>query len=391
MKNLKNVKWLQRGLASSLVMGLAATGPAYAQDNGKWELRVTPEQAEQARAAGEADAADSGGPYALPTAKKIGIIILSAQSSATYRILNPVQELAARFGYEFIVCDPNFDAQKVAQCATSMVAQNADAVFSISTSPGPMGSALAEAGEKGVQWFGTLSGTEESPYIIPYGNPGVATAQLSAEWLFAEAAKRKGADAKLQFVLYTAPTVGLANLIEEQEVLAAAEQNPNIEIVNNHNLDLANIVQDTLSTTMQSIQQYPDLAGFWTVCDLCIPLIAQAVGGTGLSDEERPIIAGDFTTPQSVALLRDGKVDMLMDLPFEASVYVAFDQLLAFWSHEKPINKSYDVFATGYGLPFMEPYLLTKDNIGESGPIPVLGSDYKSYFDAKWAVEYGLE
>lgn len=391
MKSSNGSIWTRLLAASSLTLGLASAGAVFAQDTGEWKLQVTPEQSAQASAAGEADAADSGGPYALPTGKKIGVIVLSAQSSSTYRILNPVQDLAKRFGYEVMVCDPNFDAQKVAQCATSMVAQNADAVFSISQSPGPMGSALADAAAQGVQWFGTLSGTEESPSIIPYGSPGVATAQLSADWLFTEAAKRKGADAKLKFVLYTAPTVGLANLIEEQEVLKAAAQNPNIEIVNNHNLDLANIVQDTLTTTTQSVQQHPDLAGFWTVCDLCIPLISQAVSSTGLSDAERPIIAGDFTTPQSVALLREGKVDMLMDVPFEASVYVAFDQLLAYWSHERPIDKSYDVFAKGYGIPFMEPYLLTKDNIGASGPIPVLGSDYQSYFDAKWKVEYGLQ
>jgi ABC-type sugar transport system substrate-binding protein len=376
-------------LAATAVAALMASGVA-AQETQVWELKATDAQKKEAADAGTADGQKSKGPFKLPEAKKIGVILLSEQSASSNRILVPVQKLADLLKYEVITCDPNFDAQKVTQCATSMVAQNASAIFTISTSPGPMGSALQDADAAGIPVFGTVSGVQPTPLIIPYGSPGVATAQLSAKWLFDTAAARKGKDAKLKFMILTAPTVGLANLIEEQEVIKAAAATPNVEIVIKHDLDLANIVQDTISMSRQSVQQHPDLAGIWTVCDLCIPLISQAIDTEGLEGDKRPIIAGDYTTGQTIDLIRKGKVDGVMDLPLEASVWVAFDQLLGFWSHERPIDKSYDVFSTGYSLKFMEPYIITKDNVGEAGAIPVIGPDHESYFRAKWKVEYGL-
>lgn len=379
----------QSALAATICLTPVFAAGALAQENQVWQLQATDAQKKEAADAGAADGAKSKGPFELPTGKKIGVILLSGQSASSNRILVPVQKIAELLKYEVVTCDPNFDAQKVTQCATSMVAQNVSAIFTISTSPGPMGSALKDAADAGIPVFGTVSGVQPTPLIIAYGSPGVATAQLSAKWLFDKAEANKGKDAKLKFMLLTAPTVGLANLIEEQEVIKAAKANPNVEIVIKHDLDLANIVQDTIAMTRQSVQQHPDLAGIWTVCDLCIPLISQALDTEGLEGDKRPIVAGDYTTAQTIELIRGGKVDGVMDLPLESSVWVAFDQLLAFWSHERPIDNTYDVFSKSYSLTFMEPYIITKDNVG-TGAIPVIGPDHESYFLAKWKAEYGI-
>lgn len=373
-------------LAGVFVLG---SGVAASAQEEVWEYVLTDAQTAEAAKAGAADGAKQGGPYELPTGKKIGLILLSGQSASSKRIQLPIDELAGILGYEVVVCDPNFDAQKVTQCATSLIAQNVDAVFSISTSPGPMGSALQDGKDRGVPFFNTVSGVQPSPLLIDYGSPGIATAQLSAKWLFDEAKARKGADAPLKFTLLTAPTVGYANLVEEEQVIKAAGETPNVEIAIKHDLDLSNIVQDTINISRQSVQQHPDLAGIWTVCDLCIPLISQAIDTEGLTGEGRPIIAGDYTSGQGVALIRDGKVDAIMDLPLEASVWVGFDQLLGYWSRQRPIDTSFDVMSKGYGLTFMEPYLVTKETVGE-GAIPVVGPDHEAYFLAKWKEEYGL-
>ncbi len=164
------------------------------------------------------------------------------------------------------------------------------------------------------------------------------------KWLFAEILKRKGAGKKLQVLALTAPTVGLADLVEEQTLAKDAAATPNAEIVIKHDLDLPNIVQDTLTTVTNGAKQYPDLGGTWTVCDLCVPLISQALDSAGLSGDKRPIVAGDYTTARTIALMRQGKVDGVDDLPLEASVWVAFDQALEHWARKKAINASYDVF-----------------------------------------------
>lgn len=381
-----NKSFSKLALTGFLVSGHAAL----AQDVPVWELQTSEALKAEAVAAAQADTADVTETVAVPADKKIGLILLGGQSASSFRIQGPIEQITAKLGWETIICDPAFDAQKMSQCATSMVVQGADAIFSISISPGVLGSGLRDANDRGVPWFGTVSGVEDTDLIIPYGSPGYATAQLSAEWLFSKAKARHGDEAKLKFMIMTAPTVGLANLIEEQEVLKAADADPNVEIVINHNLDLSNIVQDTINVSRRSVQQYPDLTGIWTVCDLCIPLMSQAMDTDDRTGDNRPILAGDYTTEQTVKLIREGKVDGVMDLPLEASVWVAFDQMLANWTRGTEIASGFDVFEKGYGLTFMEPYILEQGNVGDSGAIPVYGPDYVTYFETKWAAEYGL-
>jgi ABC-type sugar transport system substrate-binding protein len=366
---------------------LVAAGAASAQD-ASWELRSTPEEAAAAAAAGVADAARDGGKVEAPTGKKIGILLLSGQSPANQRVVAAAEEISAMFGFEVIVCDPNFDPQKVAQCATSLVAQQPDAILSTSQSALALGASLTDAAEAGIPWFSLVAGVDPHPALIPYGITGREIGAVYDAWLFDEIAKRKGADAPRKVLAMGAPALGLALLAQQEQLIEDAKA-ANVEIVELHDLDLPNIVQDTLAVAKRAVTQHPDLGGTWTVCDFCVPLIAQAFDTEGLTGDGRPVVGGNYTMPQTADLLRTGKVDGVVDVPFEASVHVAFDQLLQKWARNKDINADPAVFATGYGLKFMEPYMVTKDNIGD-GAIPIFGADYEDYFHAKWKEEFGV-
>jgi ABC-type sugar transport system substrate-binding protein len=373
--------------AAVALTALLVSGAASAQD-ARWELRKSPEEIAAATAAGVADAARDGGKVEAPTGKKIGILLLSGQSPANQRVVAAAEEISAMFGFEVIVCDPNFDPQKVAQCATSLVAQQPDAILSTSQSALALGASLNDAAEAGIPWFSLVAGVDPHPALIPYGVTGREIGAVYDAWLFDEIAKRKGADAPRKVLAMGAPALGLA-LLAQQEQLVADAKAANVEIVELHDLDLPNIVQDTLAVAKRAVTQHPDLGGTWTVCDFCVPLIAQAFDTEGLTGDGRPVVGGNYTMPQTADLLRTGKVDGVVDVPFEASVHVAFDQLLQKWARGKEINADPAVFATGYGLAFMEPYMVTKDNIGD-GPIPIFGADYEDYFHAKWKEEFGV-
>lgn len=366
---------------------LFAAGAASAQE-ASWELRSTPEESAAAAAAGVADAARDGGKVEAPTGKKIGILLLSGQSPANQRVVAAAEEISALFGFEVIVCDPNFDPQKVAQCATSLVAQQPDAILSTSQSALALGASLNDAADAGIPWFSLVAGVDPHPALIPYGITGREIGAVYDAWLFDEIAKRKGADAPRKVLAMGAPALGLALLAQQEQLIEDAKA-ANVEIVELHDLDLPNIVQDTLAVAKRAVTQHPDLGGTWTVCDFCVPLIAQAFDTEGLTGDGRPVVGGNYTMPQTADLLRTGKVDGVVDVPFEASVHVAFDQLLQKWARGKEINADPAVFTSGYGLKFMEPYMVTKDNIGD-GPIPIFGADYEDYFHAKWKEEFGV-
>lgn len=367
-----------------LASGLAAA----AQDDAGFALRASAEESAAAATAG-AEAGTKLGTAELPAGKKIGVMLLSAQSASSQRIVSATEEIAALLGYEVITCDPNFDAQKVAQCATSLVAQKPDIIFSVSQNPGPMGSSLGDAAEQGIIWVGTVDDVQPAPGLTAYGAPGKVTATAMNTWLFAEMAKRKGEGAELQVMALTAPTVGIASLEQQNTLIADAAAAGNVKIVVQHDLDLPNIVQDTLSTTTQTLQQYPELAGTWTVCDFCVPLIAQAVAAAGVPADKRPVIAGNYTTAQTISDLRAGNVDGVVDLPWETQVWVGMDQALEKWARGVEMAPDFGVFAS-YGQGFMAPYMVTKENVGESGAAPIFGPDYESFFKAKWKSEFGV-
>lgn len=367
----------------------AGWSPATAQ-TGNWVLQKTDESIATAKAAGLADAARDGGAVAAPTGKKIGLILLSMQSPANYRIAETAKKLGTLFGYEVIICDPDFDAQRVAQCATSIVAQRPDAVLSDAHEPTTLGSALNDARDMGIPWFALVVNVSQSPALVQYGITGREVGAVYDKWLLDEIAKRKGDGKPLKVMALGAPALGAALLAQQEQLAEDIKARPGAELTVQHDLDLPNIVQDTLNITKQTLGQTPDLGGTWTVCDFCVPLIAQVYDSEGLTGDKRPVVGGNYTTPQSVDLIRQGKVDGVVDISFESSIYVVFDQLLQKWARDRAINASPDVFSIAYSLKFMEPYMVTKDNIGSGPDIPILGANYEDYFAAKWGAEFGI-
>jgi ABC-type sugar transport system substrate-binding protein len=344
----------------------------------------TEKETEEARQAGQEDA---GRPVDPPTSRSIGIIQLSGQSATSIAVTEAAREIAKIFGYDVNVCDPNFEPPKIPQCATSIVSQNPDVVFSVSQNPGPMGSGFRQAGEQGIPWFGTGSRSTPSRFMYDYGIDGFELAATLDKYMFEAMRERSDGD-QLKLFAITAPTVGVASLNQERQLERDVGDAGDIELIK-HNLDLANAVQDTLNTSRQTLEQNPDLAGMWTLCDFCLPLMAQTVGSKQ-PDERTTVVAGMFSNPETIADIREGSADAVADYPWDLPVWVGMDQALQNWARDKEIIRDFDVFES-YSLPFMEPYVITADNAGDSGPAPIFGADYETYFRTKWAEEFGVD
>lgn len=339
------------------------------------------EETEKAKTAGEAAAGD---PVKPPTGQTIGIIQLSGQSATSIAITDAARQIGKLFDYDVEVCDPNFDAQKVPQCATSIVAQDPDVVFSVSQNAGPMGSAFKQATSGGTPWFGTGSQSTPADGLIDYGVDGFSLSASINKYMLDEM-KSRGGGKKIYAI--TAPTVGQASINEEEQLKKDVAADGGAELVK-HDLDLANAVQDTLTTSRQQLEQDPNLGAMWTLCDFCLPLMAQQVAQKQKTDR-KTVVAGLFSSPESIDGIRKGTIDAVADNAWSLPVWVGMDQALAKMTRKTEIASGADVYGK-YDLPFNEPYVITKDNAGSSGAAPVFGPDYESYFKAKWAKEYGI-
>src|SRR5439155_12730600 len=150
------------------------------------------------------------------------------------------RQIAKMFGFKVIVCDPNFDPQKVPQCATSMLAQKPSVIFSVSTNTGAMGSGFRDAVLRKIPWFSVVSGVVPAPGLYDYGDPGFELTKLVDRYLFQQmAARNKGKKATLFAI--GAPTVGIASKNEGGQLASDVQSSGNVELIN-HDLDLSNAV-----------------------------------------------------------------------------------------------------------------------------------------------------
>jgi ABC-type sugar transport system substrate-binding protein len=381
-------------LAALVVAGLSVTAGSLSSEGlatsnarapvGGYVYAGTAAQTAQARAAARRDA---GRRVAAPRGRTIGIIQLSGTSAQSIGVAAAARQIARMFGYRVNVCDPNFDPQKIPQCATSILAQNPSVIFSVSTNTGAMGSAFRQAVSRGIPWFSVVSGVVPARGVRDYGNIGIELTKIVDNYLFRRMRQTNQGD-RLKLFAIGAPTVGLASLNEGRQLARDVRAAGNIQLIN-HDLDLSNAVQDTLNTTRQTLQQNPDLAGVWTLCDFCLPLMAQVVQSVQRNNRHT-VVAGLYANAQAVAGIRRGTIDAVSDYPWQSSVWVAMDQVLQNWARGRAIANNASVFRR-YRLPFMRPYLLTRSNVRTAGAvIPVYGPDYETYFTTKWRQEFGL-
>lgn len=337
----------------------------------------------EAEAAGEKDAKKESSP---PTDKSIGVIQLSGESATSIQVAEAAEAIGDMFGYSVNVCDPELQESKFAECGTSILAQNPSMIISVSTNAAAFGSAVKDAEGKGIPWFNVGSASTASDEVNNYGIDGFALAKVLDEYMFEAMREKSGGSGKMKMFAITAPTVGVSSLNSETELKKNADEAGDVE-VEIHNLDLANAAQDTLTSSRQTLERNPELAGMWTLCDFCLPLMAQSVSSYGGGNEV--VVGGEFSNPQSIADIRKGTVDVVSDYAWALPVWVAVDQTLGNWARNEEIVQGEKAFKA-YPLPFMEPYLLTKENVGTSGAAPIFGPDYEAFFKAKWAKEYGV-
>ncbi len=272
-----------------------------------------------------------------PTDKTIGVIQLSGESATSVLVAEAAEQIGDMFGYSVNVCDPQLEEQKFAECATSILAQNPSVIFSTSTNAAAFGSAVKDAESQGIPWFNVGSASNKSSEVNNYGIDGFEMAKVLDDYMF-DVMREKHPDAdKLKVFAITAPTVGISSLNSETELKKNAEEAGDVEVII-HNLDLANAPQDTLTSSRQTLERNPDLAGMWTLCDFCLPLMAQTV--TSYPEADEVTVAGEFSNPQAIADIRKGTVAAVADYPWALPVWVGMDQVLGNWAAKKRSNRA---------------------------------------------------
>ncbi|HJU48002.1 MAG TPA: substrate-binding domain-containing protein, partial [Gaiellaceae bacterium] len=311
-----------------------------------------------ARAAALKDAAKAGGRVQPPKGKVIGYMHLSSQTEASVRMLNGLKTIAGIFGYKVNVCDPNFDPRKVAQCATSLVAQNPDIIIVEAADPGASGAGLREAFNKKIPWIVTGAQQTPSKYVTAQYVPDERElTRVLDTWFFGQIEKRVGKGTAAEIGAWQAPPVGIGVRARDTQRKQDLQRYPAIKETYTHDIDLSNAVQDTLQTTQQLVEQNPGIDGLWQTCDFCVGPMAQALDTKKLTGSKRPVLTGIYSTRETRQAIREGRVDGVVQNNFEAMGWVAMDQALEFWARGKKFHPNNSVFKKGYSMRILQPWI----------------------------------
>lgn len=350
---------------------------------------IPAERTAEATEAAAKDAETVGGKVDPPKDKLIAFLWLSKSTEASVRLHEDLTEAAALFDFKVVDCDPNFDPAKTAQCATSLVAQNPSLIISAASATAALGGGLKTAHDRDIPWIMVGAVQTPSPYYTAQYVPDERQlTKVLDEWLFEEIEKRHGEEPGV-VAAFQAPAVGAGVIARDEQRAEDLKAFPNLT-EETHDIDLADAVQDTLQTTKQFVEQNPDLVALWQTCDFCAPPMAEALDQLGRTGDDRPLTAAIYTTKQSRDMIASERFTGAVENNFGAQAFVALDQALEFWARDKPFAEDNSVFSGGYGIEILEPWIVTKDNVGDPGVVRNQGEDYKAYFKAKWAAEFGV-
>jgi ABC-type sugar transport system substrate-binding protein len=162
----------------------------------------------------------------------------------------------------------------------------------------------------------------------------------------------------------------------------------NVKVVDTVQSDAANLVDGTRKVVSDQLTKHPDVKGIYLAFDSAAPGAAQAVGQkfAGKAFPERPFVAtfhGDLAT---LDLMRRGAIDMVVDVAYDATAFVAADQAAQFFARGTEISKEP---RPDYPITFLDQVVLEAD-----GELPAQGQyretedDFVTFFTEKWKKEF---
>ena len=335
-------------------------------------------------AAGVAAAEELGGPVELP-AKTVGILQIVGGIESADRVESSLKTAAGAVGWETNVCDGAGDPTKWVSCGNSLLDQGVDAVVTIGIDPGQIRQVVNKAKSAGTPIM-AVSGEVPPGYDAAFYPDEQLAGRLLAESLIEQLNAVEDDSAGLAVVDFALPsiharTVVLDDLLRDQ---------PKIEVVARADTDATNLVPGTRKQTSDIITANPDLKAFWYAFDTAgqaaAPVVAAEFPGEEFPD--RPLLTTFHADLGTVELMRQGQIDEVLDVNYDASSWIAVDALAEFFARDAPFPTESSPDYPGVGDLF-DYQLVTKDDLPPEGEYVESEVDVPGYFTAKWEAEFG--
>lgn len=335
--------------------------------------------ADEATAAGEEDA---GEPVKLEK-KTVGYLQFTNEAEIAVRIQTATKEAATAIGWDFIACDGQGDPRKQGACGSTLIDRGADIIIANSISPEVTGRALKQAQQKDIPWFIVGGLVPEDPGITAeYVPDEVAMSNLISDAVLDET----GGEGTIATVNYS-PAIEVYNT--RRDVFKQRIGETDMEIVSEGELDYTDLVGSIQKQTNNLLSKTPDVDVILSYTN-DIPPVVQTIRASGSrSGDDWPIIAGWYGDLVNLDAIRNGDVFAVVEWPIEGDVWAAVDQAAQFFARDEQPPADTAGLTEEYSLKFIEPSIVSADNLPPKGEYAAPNADFVSYFTAKWGTEFG--
>jgi ABC-type sugar transport system substrate-binding protein len=367
--------------------GTSSSGGSSSSDKKLGVQAGTGDRAQVATEAAKQAAKADGSPPTVPLpAKTIGVINIFGGQQSADRLTQAAEAAAKQLGWKTIECDGQGDPSKFASCADSLLNRNVDAITTVGIEPSLIASQLRDAKAKGVPVVQAGGMTQLGDYSGSfYPDNGVSAVPVAQE-LVKELGKIPG-DGEIKVAVHDFPA-GWAS-VRTKQFKEAIKANPRIKIVAEATTDGADLVNFTRKTVTDQLTANPDIKAFWFSYDAAAQAAAQVIiqKYKGAKFPDRPLIVSFDADKGSLELMKQGGLDVIGDTPYDASQWVAMDQLAEFFARDTPISKEpqpeYPVLGKIY-----DDVVVTPENMPAPGTIREPKYDFPTFFTEKWNTEF---
>lgn len=261
--------------------------------------------------------------------KKIGLLLLAGASYAQGQIASEFKRATTALGWELIVRDAAGDPAKMAAGAQAFLGENVDALVGVGVPEEPILPVLKQLKAKGI------------PFVNAGGTITDGAKVVSAQFRGAEGVS--GA-IMAQFIVDTNPPgtkVAMQNFDANfgvkvrDEVVAATFKQYGLKVVATHQMDIANLVSDTLQSTKDQLSANPDLGVIYSSIDSQLPPIISLL--KQLKKTKVKVYAFNADPPNTKAM-RGYPNSWVVDTPWWYTAWLTTDALARLWVQKQPLS-----------------------------------------------------
>jgi ABC-type sugar transport system substrate-binding protein len=270
-------------------------------------------------------------------------------------------------------------------CGNSLLDQGVDAIVTIGIDPGQIQLVVNKAKAAGIPIL-CVSGEVPPGYDAAFYPDEQLAGRMLAEDLIEKLNGVPGDTAELAVVDFALPSIHARTVVLD-ELLEGEDK---IEVVARADPDATILVPGTRKQTNDIITANPGLDAFWFAFDTAgqaaAPVVANAFRGKEFPD--RPLLTTFHADLGTIELMRQGQVDEVVDVNYDASSWMAMDSLYEFFARDTPFPTDPSPDYPGVGDLFHY-QLVTKDDLPPEGEYVETDVDVPAYFTAKWTAEFG--